>query len=61
GRRLFLTRRGYLSLGPKSAQEGDQVWLIHGYNAPFVLRQVQDGYELVGESYVHGIMCGEAV
>jgi hypothetical protein len=64
--RLFLTRRGYLGLGPKSTAVGDQVYVLGGLRAPFVLRlaDFRDGvpqFELVGTAYVHGFMRGEVV
>lgn len=65
-RRLFRTDKGFLGLGPDSVRAGDQVWILAGARVPFVLRDVStehgpDSFELVGESYVHGIMQGEAV
>ncbi|KAE8378665.1 heterokaryon incompatibility protein-domain-containing protein [Aspergillus bertholletiae] len=68
GRLLYRTKRGYLGLGPWSAQPGDEVWVISGARTPFVLRKSSssDSSEtekrtLIGETYVHGIMNGEAI
>jgi hypothetical protein len=70
-RKLFLTKEGYLGLGPREMQVGDQVYLINGSNVPFVLRPRSDTerrehfdlpykfFDLVGNCYVHGIMDGE--
>ncbi|KAF5855943.1 hypothetical protein ETB97_008167 [Aspergillus alliaceus] len=61
-RRLFVTERRYLGLGPASMVEGDEVWVIPGAGATFVLRPLEDGaFALIGEAYVHGVMNGEAV
>ncbi|KAF5985000.1 heterokaryon incompatibility 6 OR allele [Fusarium coicis] len=62
-RRAFLTDTGYLGMGHESTQAGDEVWVISGSPAPLVLRKVGDSsdYCLIGESYVHGAMQGEAV
>ncbi|KAK4234443.1 heterokaryon incompatibility protein-domain-containing protein [Achaetomium macrosporum] len=73
-RRLFYTEKGYLGLGPASAAVGDVVCILPGAAGPFVLREnpeFGEGYQedrggakklrLIGESYVHGIMHGEAV
>ena len=61
-RRIYLTEKGYIGLGPQSADDGDEVWILGGAKVPFVLRKCQEGgYTLVGESYVHGIMTGEAL
>ncbi|KAL8915907.1 MAG: hypothetical protein Q9208_008803 [Pyrenodesmia sp. 3 TL-2023] len=60
-KRLFTTSKGFLGSAPESTREGDQIYLLSGGRVPFVLRPRSDGtYRLVGESYVHGIMQGEA-
>jgi hypothetical protein len=38
-RRFFVTREGYLGLGPNALQVGDEVYVINGSNVPFVLRK----------------------
>jgi len=63
-RRLFVTRRGYIGLGPWNAQVEDAVCVLKGGKTPFLLRgkegEKDEGvYELVGEAYVHGLMGGE--
>jgi hypothetical protein len=63
--RLFLTICGFLGLGPKSLEIGDQVFVLGGLKAPFVLRRVEstdkdEHYNLIGTAYVHGFVCGEA-
>ena len=68
GRLLYRTKRGYLGLGPWSVRPGDEVWVISGARTPFVLRKSSsdessdtEKRSLIGESYVHGIMNGEAI
>ncbi|KAF2675943.1 HET-domain-containing protein [Lentithecium fluviatile CBS 122367] len=66
GRKLFHTATGYVGIGPGLSQRGDIVCVLAGGTVPFVVRR--DAYssrrrrrfELIGESYVHGIMHGEA-
>jgi hypothetical protein len=59
-RRMFTTTRdGLIGLGPEALQTGDCIALCKGGKVPYVLRKVPEGYELVGESYVHGIMQSE--
>ena len=67
-RRLARTEKGYLAMVPSSSITGDAVWLLQGASVPFVLRaadQNSDGgkhaalWEIMGDSYVHGIMNGE--
>lgn len=67
-RRLYVTEDKYLGLGPTSIKIGDSVWIIPGVGGPFVLRPCEGvmgagmgGFELIGETYVHGVMDGEAV
>ncbi|KAH8780642.1 heterokaryon incompatibility protein-domain-containing protein [Hyaloscypha sp. PMI_1271] len=60
-RRIFRTRENYLGNGPRSMRPGDQVWILAGTKVPSVLRPQENGkYVLVGDSYAHGIMHGEA-
>jgi len=59
---LFMASGNSLGKGPALTRVEDQVWLLHGARAPYVLRPLGDGeYEVVGEAYVHGIMQGEAL
>ncbi|KAL8382349.1 hypothetical protein RB595_006236 [Gaeumannomyces hyphopodioides] len=72
GRKLFLTEKGYLGLGAANVWAGDSVCILPGARVPVILRQMVDegrpvnteygpAYKLVGDSYIHGIMDGEAV
>jgi len=63
GRRLYTTSAGHIAVGPRSLRQGDEVWLIKGVKTPLVLRRGSDAgtHTLVGESYVHGCMYGEAM
>jgi len=60
-RKLYLTSKGYVGLGPSVLQKNDAVVVLFGCLVPFILRQQGDEYRLVGETYVHGIMMGEAI
>jgi hypothetical protein len=61
-RKLFATEMGYLGLGPAAILTGDIIAVILGLDTPLVLRRSGvDGYQIVGEAYVHGIMDGEAM
>lgn len=61
GRRFFISGNSYFGLAPPEAQIGDQVAVLFGANTPFILRQKGSKFQMVGESYVHGLMDGEAV
>ncbi|KAF2843152.1 HET-domain-containing protein [Patellaria atrata CBS 101060] len=60
-RRLFLTKGGLLGIGPASMLKGDHVCVILGAIVPYILRQVEEQYLLVGECYSFNLMHGEAV
>jgi hypothetical protein len=66
---LFITKEGYLGLGPHNMQIGDEIHIVAGGNCPLVLRKASHGqstqsanptYTLVGDCYLHGVMDGEA-
>ncbi|KAF1829547.1 hypothetical protein BDW02DRAFT_509686, partial [Decorospora gaudefroyi] len=68
---FFITKNGYMGMGPPHVQAGDQVWVLYGGHVPFVMRRAlanpsgadsdYHGLDLVGDAYVHGVMDGEAV
>jgi hypothetical protein len=60
-RRLFVTSKGYLGLGPEALRERDLICILAGGPVPYVLRKVDEHYQFVGESYVYGMMKDEAV
>ncbi|KAM7214363.1 hypothetical protein V8F06_010279 [Rhypophila decipiens] len=72
GRRFCITRKGYMAMVPPGAEEGDMICILKRVNTPMVLRESK-GYgkkpavggrrrvQLVGETYVHGMMDGEAM
>jgi len=62
-RRSFLTTEyGHIGLGPLEAQVNDRICIILGCPVPLVLRPYMNGqYRIVGSSYVHGFMNGEAL
>ena len=37
-RRFFVTKKGYMGLGPQETQHGDRVFVLFGGSVPFVLR-----------------------
>ena len=73
-RRIFVTAKGYVGIGPGHLQKGDHICIFWGAEVPYVLRERCDivhtqkewfwqrdkgNFELLGECYVHGIMDGE--
>ncbi|KAL9943215.1 hypothetical protein D7B24_002947 [Verticillium nonalfalfae] len=72
GRSFFTTQEGYIGLGPKYTKPGDKVYVVLGCDVPLILRDRHSGgdranlpgepeFEVVGDSYVHGLMSGEAL
>ena len=61
GRVCFVSASGYVGLAPHGTREGDLVFVIMGADIPFILRPFNDGYDLVGEAYVQGVMDGEVM
>jgi len=60
--RPFISKKGYIGMAPEFASPGDAICVILGAIAPYILRRHPDKrYELMGETYVHGIMDGEAM
>ncbi|KAI1128267.1 heterokaryon incompatibility protein-domain-containing protein [Nemania abortiva] len=60
GRRVARTVKGGIGLVPQEAKPGDTIFLLRGFDAPYVLRKTKgiDDYLLVGECYLHGYMDG---
>lgn len=61
--RPYLTKQGYFGIGTQCLREGDSVWIVSGCRVPLILRPVDGSrrYRLVGGSYLHGFMDGEAL
>ncbi|KAI0451780.1 heterokaryon incompatibility protein-domain-containing protein [Xylaria acuta] len=60
GRSIFVSKGGYIGLGPSSLHAGDCLAFLEGGKAPYVLRRKGELYEIVGDCYIHGLMQGEA-
>ncbi|KAF9694313.1 hypothetical protein EKO04_007759 [Ascochyta lentis] len=60
-RSFLVTVSGRIGIGPSDSLAGDSIAVVPGGGVPYLIRP--NGYEwtFVGESYVHGIMHGEAV
>lgn len=71
-RRFFLTRKGEMGLAPPCTRPGDEVYVLHGGNVPFIVRTIgkklrEEGslstvYRvLAGDCFLDGIMFGQAL
>lgn len=62
GKRLSITKAGRLAWCPQACRKGDTIAVLAGGRVPYVLRKNEDDtYRFLGDSYVHGVMDGEAV
>jgi hypothetical protein len=62
-RRFYLTQSGYMGIGPMMMRPGDEVCVLFGGRAPYILRPMVQGYHVfVGETYLcdQNIMWGKA-
>ena len=57
---IIRTGKGYIGLAPENTQTGDMIVLLEGGKLPFILRQTGSHWSIVGDSYIYGIMDGEA-
>jgi hypothetical protein len=61
-RRFFTTVGGRIGIGPSRTEPGDQLRVVWFCPTPFLMRPGSEGRSrLVGETYVHGLMYGEAI
>jgi hypothetical protein len=59
-RKYFVSKKGYLGLGPLGSKAGDLVVILIVMDMPLVLRPADEGqYRIIGETYLHGVMDGE--
>lgn len=60
-RRLMITNEAHIGMVPCRARKGDQVWVLLGCSIPLVLRRWEhkEGFQVIGECYLHGYMNGE--
>jgi hypothetical protein len=60
GGKFCITENGYMGLVPEAAGSGDQLLVVKGSRVLFVVYPYQEGYRLLGDAYIHGLMDGEA-
>ncbi|EWG45916.1 hypothetical protein FVEG_15888 [Fusarium verticillioides 7600] len=60
-RQFFVTSGHRMGIGPSGVRPGDCVAVIFGGGVPYAVRRRNEGFYFVGESYVHGLMNGEAI
>jgi hypothetical protein len=60
-RKFIVTSEGRMGIGPTGTQPGDVIYVIFGGGVPYILRARESGFLFVGESYIYGLMDGEAI
>ncbi|KAK3345983.1 hypothetical protein B0T25DRAFT_550779 [Lasiosphaeria hispida] len=63
-RRIYITKNGVLGLAPSGTKVGDEVHVVLGSSAPFILRRAAEdttSYVVIGNCYQYNIMKGEAL
>jgi hypothetical protein len=60
-RTFFISKSGYMGMGPRLLEKGDVICVMLGCNVPLLLRNCGDHYILVGECFVWGLMDGEVM
>ncbi|KAK4449010.1 heterokaryon incompatibility protein-domain-containing protein [Podospora aff. communis PSN243] len=55
-RKFFMTKEGYIGLGPLGLKEGDIISVLLGYDAPMLFRETSPNtYQVVGSALVYGL------
>ena len=60
-RSFIITSAGQMGIGPSDTRIGDTVSVILGGGVPYIIRRHGASWAFVGESYVQGLMNGEAI
>ncbi|KAL8302962.1 hypothetical protein RB597_005373 [Gaeumannomyces tritici] len=60
-RRFGRTEKVKIGWLPPVAEEGDLICVFHGMKLPYAIRPAGDGYQLVGECIIMGLMTGEGM
>jgi hypothetical protein len=55
-RRMCFTDDGFIGWVPQRTEVSDMICVIPGARTPYVIREVADGWEMIGAAYVHGLM-----
>jgi hypothetical protein len=58
---FFITRDGYMGLGPLGTEPGDRICVLLGCDVPLLIRPEDNHYVVVGACYVYGMMKGEVM
>ncbi|KAL8765965.1 MAG: hypothetical protein Q9209_007112 [Squamulea sp. 1 TL-2023] len=60
-RKFCITKKRYMGWCPSNTKAGDRICILFGGQTPYVVRKEKQGYRLLGEAYIHGVMDGEVL
>ncbi|RFU30435.1 hypothetical protein B7463_g5926, partial [Scytalidium lignicola] len=60
-RKICITSKGFIGLAPDLTEVGDEVCIFQGARAPFILRNIGDAYNVVGDAFILNLMKGESL
>ncbi|KAF5568732.1 het-6-heterokaryon incompatibility [Fusarium napiforme] len=60
-RSFIITEDGRMGLGPSDSRPGDDVTVLFGGEVLYILRPTGEHFSFVGESYIEGLMDGQAI
>jgi hypothetical protein len=60
-RSFFLTEKGYMGIAPRGAKLNDRICIVLGCDKPLIVRGISEYFNLVGDSYIYGMMNGEVL
>jgi hypothetical protein len=58
GRKVCVSYDGYIGIVSMQTKADDWICVFHGTDVPFIVREHEDGYILIGDCYVQGLMQG---
>ncbi|CZR63075.1 uncharacterized protein PAC_12972 [Phialocephala subalpina] len=58
-RSFMMIDNGYMGLAPVGTEVGDEVVLLLGCPVPLVLRRQADKFQVIGDTYIYGLMEGQ--
>lgn len=56
---FFISKKGYMGLGPPGSRVGDEICIVFGCDKPLLIRRSEGSPQIVGPCYVYGLMHGE--
>lgn len=55
---MIRTDQGLIGLAPAQTEPGDIIALCRGGKLPLILHPSREGWQLVGDAYIHGLVDG---